>query len=124
MFPLSDPDHPYELVDIVTGVADGAPEYDEHVVDVQHRHDLVGGALVARHRLADQRYVRVVPRVVVHQGRAVPHAGDLATLPFSHTSRFPPLTIYSLSNESPTLKVMYCQLNRSASFEVGTRSNS
>ena len=49
---LGDPHHPQELVDVVARVADHAPEDDEHVVHVQRPHDLIGCALVGRHRLA------------------------------------------------------------------------
>ena len=44
--------HPEKLVDVVTAVADDATEYHKHVVDVERAHDLVGGALVRRHRFA------------------------------------------------------------------------
>lgn len=43
------PHHPQELVDVVARVADDSAEDDQHVVDVQRAHDLVGAALVGGH---------------------------------------------------------------------------
>ena len=88
MFTLGDPDHPQELVDVVPGVPHDAPEDDEDVVHVQLGHDLVGPGLVGGHGLAHQGDVGVVPRVVVHQGGAVGHPGDLvAVVPPGHHGR-------------------------------------
>lgn len=74
MLSLRDTNHPDKLIDIVAGIADGSSEDHKHIVHVQHGHDLVGRRLVAGHGLADQRYVRVVPSVVVDEGCAVAHA--------------------------------------------------
>ena len=73
VFPLCDPDHPEEFVDVVSGVADHSPKDDEDVVNPQHPHDLVGLLLRRGHGLADQRYVTVVPCVVVDQCSPVGH---------------------------------------------------
>jgi hypothetical protein len=64
----------------VGGVSDESAKDDEHVVDVQLTHDLVGVLLAGRHGLAHPRDVRVVPRVVVHQDCAVGHGGDLGSM--------------------------------------------
>ena len=63
----------------VRRVAGEAAEDDEDVVDVQLAHDLVGLLLGRGHGLADARYVRVVPRVVVHEDRPVRHRRYLVT---------------------------------------------
>ena len=69
MLPLRNPGHPEKLVDVVARVADDSAEDDQDVVDVQLGHDVVGGGLVAGHRLAHQGDVGVVPRVVVDYGK-------------------------------------------------------
>lgn len=65
MLSLRDPDHPQELVDVVSGVPDGSTEDHQHIVHVQRSHDTVGRTLVRGHGLADERDVGIVPSVIV-----------------------------------------------------------
>ena len=73
VFPLCNSNHPQKLVDVVSRVTNHASEDDQHIVHSEHSHDLNGFLLCAGHRLADQGYVAVVPRVVVHKGGTVAH---------------------------------------------------
>ncbi|RNA39793.1 hypothetical protein BpHYR1_034389 [Brachionus plicatilis] len=77
--------HPHKLVDVIGRVAYHAAKNHQHIVHVQLSHDLVGLVLGRRHRLAHPRYMRVVPRVIVHQNGPVGHGSDLiAVVPPRH----------------------------------------
>mmetsp|Transcript_30451 Transcript_30451/g.97155 ORF Transcript_30451/g.97155 Transcript_30451/m.97155 type:complete len:702 (-) Transcript_30451:109-2214(-) len=71
---------PEELVHVVARVAREAAEDDEHVVHVERAQD--GQRLVLRRgeHAPDRRDVRVVPRVVVHEHRAVRHGRHLVAV--------------------------------------------
>jgi hypothetical protein len=77
MLTFSDPDHPEELVDVVTGVAEKTAENDKHVVDFVLTHDWPADLLTGAHGLADGGDVGVVPGVVVDKSRTVSHAANL-----------------------------------------------
>lgn len=53
MFTLSDANHPQELIDVITRVANHTPEYNQDVVDIQGTHDFISLRLIGRHGLAD-----------------------------------------------------------------------
>ncbi len=73
VFPLSNPDHPQELVDIVSGIADHSTKYDQHIVHTQWAHDRVRLLFRGWHRLTHQSYVAIVPSVIVHESRPIGH---------------------------------------------------
>merc|ERR1711939_637089 len=82
---FSDPDHPQELVDVVTRVPEQSTENDKHVVNLVLLHDRVRHLLPAGHGLANSRDVSVVPGVVVDQRRTVGHTTNLvAVVPPTH----------------------------------------
>lgn len=82
---LGDTDHPQELVDVVTGVAQQSTKHHQHVVNIVLTEDGVTDLLTGAHRLTNSGNVGVVPRVVVNQGRAVRHTTDLvAVIPPGH----------------------------------------
>lgn len=82
---LSDSDHPQELVDIITRVANQATKDDKHVVDFVLLHDRITDLLAGAHGLSDSGNVSVVPGVVVDQSRTVSHTADLvAVIPPGH----------------------------------------
>lgn len=82
---LGDADHPEELVDIVTRIAEETTKDDQDVINLVLAHDRVADLLTRAHGLAHRSNVRVVPGVVVNQGRAVGHATNLiAIIPPRH----------------------------------------
>lgn len=82
---LGNTDHPEELVDIISRVSKETTKHNEYVVDLVLAHDGVADLLTGAHGLAHRRDVRVVPRVVVNQSRAVRHATNLvAVVPPRH----------------------------------------
>ena len=73
MLPLCDPNHPEELIDVISRVADHPTKDDEHIVHAKHPHDPVGLVLCGGHGLTNQGYVAVVPCVVVYECSPVSH---------------------------------------------------
>ena len=70
---FSDSDHPQEFVDVISGVTDHTSKDNEDVIHAQHPHYGVGLLLRGGHGFAHQRYVTIVPGVVVHKGGPIRH---------------------------------------------------
>lgn len=77
---LGNSDHPEELVDIVTRVAQKTTKDDQNVVNLMLAHDGVADLLAGAHGLANGGDVGVVPGVVVNESGAVGHAANLVAI--------------------------------------------
>ncbi|KAI6761835.1 hypothetical protein HG531_002388 [Fusarium graminearum] len=71
--------HPEELVNVVSGVANETTKDNQNVVDLMLAHDRVADFLARTHGLAYSRNVCVVPSVVVDKRGSVSHATDLGS---------------------------------------------
>lgn len=72
--------HPQELVDVISRVAQETTKDNQHVVDFVLAHDLVADLFARGHGLTNGGNVRVVPGVVVHESGSVSHTTNLVTV--------------------------------------------
>ena len=83
--PFGNTYHPEELVNVVAGIAQQSPEYDQNVVDIMLSQYWVADLLPRAHRLSHRGNVSVVPGIVVNKCWSIGHTTNLiAIIPPGH----------------------------------------
>jgi len=75
-----DPDHPQELVDIISTVIAHSSKNDQNIIDVKFLADLESIIFITSHGQTYSCYMSIVPSIIIDQDSPIRKSSNLVTI--------------------------------------------